>query len=134
DETPVLASPGEYTFAPTVESAIAGADAAREAGADIVIALVHASHVQDEAMYNSGKFDLILSGHDHDYRIYYNEITGYVETSNDANYLTAIDLEVVVTPENGDDAREVSWTPDFRYIDTRKVEPDAETLTAIGDL
>lgn len=133
DETPELSSPGDYKFAPTVESAIAGADAVLEQGADIVIALVHASHPQDEAMYNSGKFDLILSGHDHDYRIHYNDIVGYVETSNDANLLTAIDLAITVTPENGDTKRSVTWRPNFRFIDTATVEPDPDTAAKIAE-
>jgi 5'-nucleotidase/UDP-sugar diphosphatase len=134
DETPELSSPGEYKFAPTVESALAGADAMREQGADIVIALVHASHPQDDAMYDSGKFDLILSGHDHDYRIHYNDIVGYVETSNDANLLTAIDLKIEITAANGDDPRSVTWRPNFRFIDTASVEPDADTMAVIDRL
>ena len=134
DETPELASPGDWQFAPTVESALAGADLAREQGADIVIALVHASHSQDEAMYDSGKFDLILSGHDHDYRIHYNDIVGYVETSNDANLLTAIDLAIEITEAEGDTPRSVTWRPNFRFIDTATVEPDPETLEIIEQL
>lgn len=134
DETPVLATPGDWTWAPTVESALAGADAVIEQGADIVIALVHAAHAQDEAMYDSGKFDLVLSGHDHDYRIHYNDIVGYVETSNDANLLTAIDLTITVTPENGDTKRSVTWRPNFRFIDTASVTPDPDTTTMIGEL
>jgi 5'-nucleotidase/UDP-sugar diphosphatase len=134
DETPVLATPGDWTWAPTVESALAGADWAAEQGADIIIALVHAAHAQDEAMYDSGKFDLVLSGHDHDYRIHYNDIVGYVETSNDANLLTAIDLAITVTPENGDTPRSVTWRPNFRFIDTATVTPDPDTTTKIGEL
>ena len=134
DETPVLATPGDWTWAPTVESALAGADAVREQGADIVIALVHASHPQDDAMYDSGKFDLILSGHDHDYRIHYNDRVGYVETSNDANLLTAIDLAIEVTAENGDTKRSVTWRPNFRFIDTASVTPDPDTMTVIERL
>jgi 2',3'-cyclic-nucleotide 2'-phosphodiesterase (5'-nucleotidase family) len=133
DETPELSSPGEYKFAPTVESAIAGAEKVIAEGADIVIALVHASHPQDDAMYDSGKFDLILSGHDHDYRIHYNDIVGYVETSNDANLLTAIDLAIEVTPENGDTKRSVTWRPNFRFIDTATVEPDPDTSAKIAE-
>lgn len=131
DETPILASPGDWSWGPTVDSALAGADWAAEQGADIIIALVHAGHAQDEAMYNSGKFDLVLSGHDHDYRIHYNDIVGYVETSNDANLLTAIDLAVEVTEAEGDTPRSVTWRPNFRFIDTASVEPDPDTMTLI---
>lgn len=134
DETPELATPGDWTWGDTVEAAIAGAEEVRAEGADIVIALVHASHPQDEAMYNSGKIDLVLSGHDHDYRIHYNDIAGYVETSNDANLLTAIDLAITVTPADGDKKRSVSWRPNFRFIDTATVEPDPDTTAVIEKL
>jgi 2',3'-cyclic-nucleotide 2'-phosphodiesterase (5'-nucleotidase family) len=133
DETPVLATPGDWTWENTVDSALAGADWAAEQGADIVIALVHAAHAQDEAMYDSGKFDLVLSGHDHDYRIHYNDIVGYVETSNDANLLTAIDLAIEVTPENGDTKRSVTWRPNFRFIDTASVTPDPDTSAKVDE-
>ena len=133
DETPELATPGDWTWAPTVEAALEGADKVRAEGADIVIALVHASHPQDEAMYDSGKIDLVLSGHDHDYRIHYNDVVGYVETSNDANLLTAIDLAITVTPADGDKKRSVTWRPNFRFIDTATVTPDPDTMTKIGD-
>ena len=85
-------------------------------------------------MYDSGKFDLVLSGHDHDYRIHYNDIVGYVETSNDANLLTAIDLTITVTPENGDTKRSVTWRPNFRFIDTATVTPDPDTSAKIEEL
>ncbi len=62
DETPVLATPGDWTWAPTVDAALAGADEVIAQGADIVIALVHAAHAQDDAMYDSGKFDLDALG------------------------------------------------------------------------
>src|SRR5690606_25515483 len=127
----ILSTPGDWSWAPTVESALAGADWATEQGADIVIALVHAAHAQDEAMYDSGKFDLVLSGHDHDYRIHYNDVVGYVETSNDANLLTAIDLTVDITEAEGDTPRSVTWRPNFRFIDTASVEPDPDTMTLI---
>ena len=133
DETPVLATPGDWTWAPTVEAALAGADVVAEQGADIVIALVHAAHAQDDAMYDSGKFDLVLSGHDHDYRIHYNDIVGYVETSNDANLLTAIDLAITVTPANGDTPRSVTWRPNFRFIDTASVTPDPDTSAKVAE-
>ncbi len=134
EETPELSSPGDWQFSPVFESATAGADWAVENGAEIVIAVVHADHGTDEALYDSGKFDLILSGHDHDYRIHYNELVGYIETSNDANYLTAIDLEIVITPGEGDAKRTVEWTPNFRFIDTRTIEPDPETMSVIEEL
>src|SRR5690606_5910218 len=44
DETPVLATAKDWKFAPSVASALNAAQAARDAGADIVIAVTHTSH------------------------------------------------------------------------------------------
>jgi 2',3'-cyclic-nucleotide 2'-phosphodiesterase (5'-nucleotidase family) len=134
NDTVELATPGDWEFGDNVAESIAAADKAREMGADIVVAVVHADHADDEALVNSRKFNLVFSGHDHDFRVHWDNITGYVETSNDANYLTAVDLEVTVTPENGDTKRSVAWEPGFRFIDTKTVEPDAETMTLIDNL
>ena len=134
NDTVELASPGDWQFGDNVAESIAAADKAREMGADIVVAVVHADHPDDEALIASRKFDLVFSGHDHDFRVHFDNITGYVETSNDANYLTAVDLEVTVTAANGDTPRSVDWEPGFRFIDTKTVEPDADTMTMIGNL
>ncbi len=134
DETPVLATTKDWQFSPTVASALDAAQHAREAGADIVIAVTHSNHEQDYAMQNSHKFDLIVSGHDHDLRMGYDGITAYVETSTEANYVPIVDLNVVVTPAEGDKKRTVTWTPNFRIIDTATVEPDPETVAAVEKL
>ena len=129
-----LATPGDWEFGDNVADSIAAAAKAREMGADIVVAVVHADHADDEALITSKKFDLVVSGHDHDFRVHYDNVVGYVETSNDANYLTAVDLEVTVTPANGDVKRSVKWEPGFRFIDTKTIEPDSDTMTMIGNL
>jgi 2',3'-cyclic-nucleotide 2'-phosphodiesterase (5'-nucleotidase family) len=99
-----------------------------------VIAVTHTGHDADYAMQNSHKFDLIVSGHDHDLRIGYDGITAYVETSTEANYLPIVDLNVTVTPAEGDKKRTVTWTPAFRIIDTATVTPDAETQAVVDKL
>jgi 5'-nucleotidase/UDP-sugar diphosphatase len=134
DETPVLATTKDWTFAPSVASALDAAQAARDAGADIVIAVTHTGHDQDYAMQASGKFDLIVSGHDHDLRMGYDGRSAYVETSTEANYIPIVDLNVVVTPAEGDKKRTVAWTPNFRIIDTATVEPDPDTVAAVEKL
>ncbi len=134
DETTVLATTKDWKFDPTVATALNAAQQAREAGADIVIGVVHASHAQDYAMQDSHKFDLIVSGHDHDLRMGYDGITAYVETSTEANYIPIVDLNVTVTPAEGDKARTVTWTPSFRIVDTATVEPDPETVAIVEQL
>jgi 2',3'-cyclic-nucleotide 2'-phosphodiesterase (5'-nucleotidase family) len=134
DETPVLATTKDWKFTPSVASGLDAAQHAREAGADIVIAVTHTGHDADYAMQNSHKFDLIVSGHDHDLRMGYDGITAYVETSTEANYVPIVDLNVVVTPAEGDKPRTVTWTPSFRIIDTATVAPDADTQAIVDQL
>jgi 2',3'-cyclic-nucleotide 2'-phosphodiesterase (5'-nucleotidase family) len=134
DETPVLATTKDWKFAPSVASALNAAQAARDAGADIVIAITHTGHDQDYAMQSSGKFDLVVSGHDHDLRMGYDGRSAYVETSTEANYVPIVDLNVVVTPAEGDKKRTVTWTPNFRIIDTATVEPDPDTVAIVEKL
>lgn len=125
DDTPEKSSPGDWKFGDTVKSAIDGAKAAREAGADLVIGVVQANHTYDRAMMASQAFDVILSGDDHDYMTAYDGITAYVETSTDAKYLDPLDLVVTVTEKDG--KRSITWQPTFRFIDTATVTPDPET-------
>ncbi|HEX4298485.1 MAG TPA: bifunctional UDP-sugar hydrolase/5'-nucleotidase [Devosia sp.] len=132
DETVTLATTRNWIFEPTVATALDAAQQARDAGADIVIGVVHAAHEQDYAMQDSHKFDLIVSGHDHDYRTGYDGITAYVETSTEANFLPIIDLNVDVETKDG--KRTVSWTPNFRFVDTATVTPDPETQAIVDQL
>ncbi len=134
DESTVLSTTKDLQFAPSVAAGLDAAQQARDAGADIVIAVTHTNHVGDYALQDSHKFDLIVSGHDHDLRIGYDGVTAYVETSTEANYLPIVDLNVTVTPAEGDTERSVSWTPSFRIIDTATVEPDPETVAIIDQL
>ncbi len=134
DETPVLATTKDWKFTPSVATALDAAQKARDAGADIVIAVTHTGHDADYAMQASHKFDLIVSGHDHDLRMGYDGITAYVETSTEANYLPIVDLNVVVTPAEGDKKRTVTWTPGFRIVDTATVTADADTQAVVEKL
>ena len=125
DETPSESSTGTLKFSSTVESAITAAKQARKEGADLVVGVVHAGHSDDQAMFNSKAFDIILSGHDHDFITQYNGFTAYVETSTEANYLAPLDVTVNIEVKEG--KRSVTWTPAFRFIDTATVKPDPET-------
>ena len=125
DESPTESSTGTLKFSETLKSALDAAKQARKDGADLVVGVVHAPHSDDQAMFNSKAFDILLSGHDHDLIMQYNGVTAYVETSTEANYLVPIDVSVNVEVKDG--KREVSWHPSFRYIDTATVQPDPET-------
>ncbi len=132
DTTPEVSSPGDWKFGNTVEAAVAGAKAARAAGADLVIGVVQAEHSDDRAMMASQAFDVIMSGDDHDFMTAYDGITAYVETSTEAKYLDPLDLEVTVTEKDG--KRTVTWEPSFRFIDTKTVTPDPETQAMVDGL
>ncbi|MBS0564246.1 MAG: 5'-nucleotidase C-terminal domain-containing protein [Proteobacteria bacterium] len=125
DTSPEVSSTGDLKFLPTVDSAIAAAEAARKAGAELVVGVVQTDMDNDQKLIKSHKFDLILSGDDHIYATEYDGVTAYVETSVDARFLSPVDLTVTVGEKDG--KRTLSWVPAFRFIDTATVAPDPET-------
>lgn len=129
DDSPVKSSPGDWTFKPTVATAVAIAGEQRKAGADIVVAVVHANRAQDRELFDSGAFDVVLTGDDHDLMVFYDGKKVMVESSEEANFVTAVDLSIDVKEEDG--RRSVSWHPAFRIIDTATVEPDPETAKVL---
>ncbi len=129
DTSPQVASTGDLKFGPTADSAIAAAKQARKDGADLVVGVVQAPHSDDQKMFASKAFDVILSGDDHDLVVQYNGITAYVDTSTEANHLVPIDLTVNVQEKDG--KRTVTWEPNFRFIDTATVTPDPETMKLV---
>jgi len=129
DTTPEVTSSEDLKFAPTVESGVAAAKAARAEGADLVIGVVQTDMTNDRKLIASGAFDVILSGDDHSYGTSYDGRTAYVETSIDARFLSPIDLTVTIGESRG--KRKVSWTPNFRFIDTANIEPDPESQALV---
>lgn len=130
DDSPVKSSPGDnLVFAPTFETAMAQAKALRAAGADLVVAVAHAKREIDLKLYESGAFDIVLSGDDHDLALFYDGHTVLAESMTEANYVTAIDVKVDVNEKDG--KRQVTWWPDFRVIDTATVTPDPETQAQV---
>ena len=123
DTSPEVATTGDLVFLGTVDTGIAAAEAAREAGADIVVGVVQTNMTNDRELIASGAFDVILSGDDHSYGTSYDGRTAYVETSIDGRYLSPLDLMVEVGADS-DGNRTIDWTPMFRFIDTAAVTPD----------
>jgi 5'-nucleotidase / UDP-sugar diphosphatase len=123
DTSPEVATTGDLVFLGTVETGIAAAEAAREAGADIVVGVVQTNMTNDREMIASGAFDVILSGDDHSYGTSYDGRTAYVETSIDGRYLSPLDLTVEIGADD-EGNRTIDWTPMFRFIDTASVTPD----------
>ncbi len=130
DTSPEVSSTGDLVFLGTVATGIAAAQAAREAGADLVVGVVQTEMANDRQLLASGAFDVILSGDDHTYATAYDGRTAYVETSIDGRFLSPLDLTVEIGVD-ADGKRTVDWTPMFRFIDTAAVTPDPETQTMV---
>jgi 5'-nucleotidase/UDP-sugar diphosphatase len=62
DDSDEKSSPGTIQITDALETGLAQADALRDAGADIIVAVAHANIAVDNAMYATGEFDIILSG------------------------------------------------------------------------
>ena len=81
-------------------------------------------------MFATHAIDLILTGHDHDLFINYDERDAMVESSYDAHYVTAIDVTISVKEQDG--KRATTWRPQFRVIDTATVTPDPEVAAVVA--
>jgi 5'-nucleotidase / UDP-sugar diphosphatase len=130
DDTARASSPQDLRFAPTVATTKAQGEALRREGADFVVAVVHADRRQDYEIMGTGVVDLLLTGHDHDLFINYNERVAAVESSYDAHYVTAIDVTIEVKEQDG--KRATTWRPQFRVIDTATVTPDPDVAAVVA--
>jgi 2',3'-cyclic-nucleotide 2'-phosphodiesterase (5'-nucleotidase family) len=104
----------------------------RREGADFVVSVVHANRAEDNELFATRAFDLILTGDDHDLYVNYDGRTAMVESSADAHYVTAIDVTINVTEHGGQ--RRMTWWPRFRIIDTADVVPDPEVAAEVAKL
>ncbi len=132
DHSYAVSSPGDLKIADTVDTALSQAKALRADGADIVVAVTHAMRSQDLAMMHGGSIDLVLSGDTHDLLINYDGRAILAEAREQAEYLPVVTLDVAA--ETVDGKRKVTWTPQFRVIDTATVTPDPAVAAKIADL
>lgn len=130
EDTPVVSSPGDYRFAPSVEVGIARAAALREQGADFVVAVAHTPIDVDFGLVRAGAADLILSGHDEHLVAYYNGRVALTESESQGNVAVVTDIALSRTEEDGKVA--VDWRPSFRIVDSAGVEPDPEIATLVA--
>lgn len=124
EDSMVKSSPAPLKISPTVETGVAQARALREQGADLVVAVVHASRAVDQDLFRTGAFDVILTGDDHDLALFFDGKTAMVESKEEAEYVTAVDLTIDVTVKG--DRRRVKWWPNFRIMDSADATPDEE--------
>ena len=127
--TMVKSSPGEFTFRDPTEVAAELAGSLREGGADLVIALAHTDIAEDMALREQGAVDILLSGDDHLLAANYNGDMLFVESGEQAEWVTVIDL--VLDEEMDDDKAKFIWSAEYRIIDTANVEPNPELAAAV---
>lgn len=131
-DTPITSAPGNLQFSNPVETLTQSAQALRDEGTDIVIALAHVGTGDDLLIQLQGLADLTLSGHDHVLTLIYDGDVVLAEAKEEGEYVIAIDL--VVTIEEGEDGREVSWHPSFRILDTADYAPKPDVAAKVASL
>lgn len=132
DKTYVKASPEDIRITDVLEALDREAASLRESGTDLVVAVVHADSSEDMRVLRSRIADLILSGDDHQLRIFYDGITALAESLDQAEMVTIVDLAITIGERDG--KRTVDWTPGFRVVDTADVDPDPAVAARIAEL
>jgi 5'-nucleotidase / UDP-sugar diphosphatase len=127
--TPTMSQSGTLTFAPELATLPSQVGLLRQQGADFVVAVAHTDRATDFAIVRSRLVDVLLTGHDHDLAIGYDGKTVMVESSEEGNFVTAIDFVVDIKGSGKD--RKVSWSPSFRVHDSSTIDPDPEVLAIV---
>ena len=122
-------NPEDLKITAVVPTVNAKARELRAAGADIVVAVVHAAREIDFELYDARAVDILLSGDDHDLRLLYDGKNVMAEAGQDALNVVAIDLTIDARTTDG--ARQVSWRPHFRLLDSAAYTPDPEMLQVV---
>lgn len=130
DATANVSHADDVVFAPTPATVLKAAQAHRAAGADFIVAVIHANKADGEALMDAHVADLILSGHNHDLHFDFDGKTALAESSQDAFYVTAIDCDLVVKTTGG--VRTLAWWPEYRVTDTATVAPDPDMMAAVN--
>lgn len=132
DRSPRVSSPEDLRFADTIDTAKRQAEALRAEGADFVVAVAHCDRGDALVLQNARAADLQLTGHTHDLYVNYDGRSAIVESSYDAHYVVAVDADIMVREGGGE--RLMTWSPQFRVIDTATVVPDPEVAAAVASL
>lgn len=129
EDTPAVSQPGDFTFANSLATGKKESAALREAGADLVVAVVHTPVDVDMALARENAADIILSGHDEHLLAYYNGKAVLTESESEGNY--SIVTRVTVDKSEKDGKTSVTWHPEFQIVDTASVEPDPEIAAVV---
>lgn len=129
EDTPIASSPGTIKFSSTIDTARAKSKELREKGADIVVAIAHTPLEVDMIIARSAGVDVIIGGHDEHLLAFYDGKVALTESESQANYVTV--TELAVTKATKDGKTTVSWTPNFRIVETTNVKPDPEIESVV---
>ena len=124
EDTPIASSPGNIKFSSTINTARDKAKELRAKGADIVVAIAHTPLDVDMILARSAGVDVIIGGHDEHLLAFYDGKVTLTESESQGNYIVITDLSVTKTEKDGKTT--VTWTPNFRIIDSATVKPDPE--------
>lgn len=134
DENSTISSkPGPLKFSNSLETGAQEAARLRKQGADLVVAVVHSPRDRDNELFAAGFADVILSGHDHDLFMRFNEKAAIVEAGEDGMAVAAVDLKISIEKKS-DGGRRIKWWPHFRFIDTADAVPDAAIDAKVAQL
>ncbi len=131
DDSKVSSRPGRLVISASLDAAEREGARLRKSGADLIVLVPHAGRDRDEELFASGIGDVILSGHDHDLYMRFNEKTAIVEAGADGMAVAAVDLDVTID-DKGDGKRRVRWWPHFRFVDTADAKPDAAVAARVA--
>lgn len=132
EDTPTVSSPGDIKFRPAFDVAVEKNKELRAQGADLVVAVAHTDRETDFRMMEARAADLVLGGHDQDLRVVYDGRAAFAESYEQGYYVVAIDLDISSKVSEGKLA--ISFTPNFRIIDTADVVPDPAIAAKIKQL
>ena len=127
--TPLMSQPGDLKFLDEMTTVREQTKALRDGGADMVVAVTHTDFTRDLEIARSRLVDVLLTGHDHDLRVVYDNRTVMVESGEEGEYVTAVDIYATIGQRDG--KRAVTWLPRFRVIDSGTVTPDPEALAIV---
>jgi 2',3'-cyclic-nucleotide 2'-phosphodiesterase (5'-nucleotidase family) len=124
EDTPIASSPGDIKFRSTIDTGRAKAKELREKGADIVVAIAHTPLEVDMILARSAGVDVIIGGHDEHLLAFYDGKVTLTESESQGNYVVI--TELAVTKATKDGKTSVTWSPNFRIVDSATVKPDPE--------
>ncbi len=129
EEVPQVSQSGDLRFTSVLGALRSEVEALRARGADILVCVSHTDRAVDNEIVRSRLVDILLTGHDHDLAVTYDGKTVMVESSEEAHFVTAID--VLASAKGEGLGRTVSWSPSFRVHDSTHVVPDPDVLRVV---